>query len=264
MVLAAAVFAAWPGSALAADDGPYPIWWSPVLELDSLDNVEQRLDRRLWKDDNLGLEMEVQIDGRRLSAYANSCRMLKKLLAEGFYAATGQGYKSQQWFLAQCRAIELLGQAKPARRSFVHDFTLDAEIVNSIPPPPDGRPCDFRCKQLYANDKGVPWSAFAAIDRVEVEGEHKIKILQSYWGWRIQLVGRADVDGDGVEDLMLLVHSWSRQGTAGSSEFLVLTKFGPNMVMKYLIPDQHYCSDRICEPNYMLPNSNLEDDLRPE
>jgi hypothetical protein len=105
------------------------------------------------------------------------------------------------------------------------------------------------CKQLHANDKGVPWSAFDTIYSVEIEGEHKIKVLQSHWGWRIQLVGRADVNADGVEDLMLLVGSWSREGTASSTEFFVLTKYGPDKVMRFLVPGQHRCSDTICEPN---------------
>ena len=41
------------GLPVAAADGgsdPYPIWWSPSLELDSLDQIETRLERLLWPD----------------------------------------------------------------------------------------------------------------------------------------------------------------------------------------------------------------------
>jgi hypothetical protein len=202
------------GPALAADEGPYPVWWSPVLELDSLDHVEQRLDRRLWKDDDLGLEMKVHVDGRRLSAYANSCRMLEKLLAEGFYAATGQGYKSQLWHIAKCSAIELLGQAKPARTSFVRDFVLNADVLYSMPAPPDGPSCYAMCRQLYANDRGVPWSAFDTVDRVEVEDENTIKVLEYGWARKFQLVGRADVNGRDIEHhgILFVDKVWPRHG----------------------------------------------------
>ncbi len=36
-----------PAIVAAAEDGPYPVWWSPMLELDSLDAIDARLERKL-------------------------------------------------------------------------------------------------------------------------------------------------------------------------------------------------------------------------
>ena len=263
-MLAATVFMAWRGPAVAADEGPYPIWWSPVLELDSLDGVEQRLDRRLWKDNELGHEMEGQVDGRRLSAYANNCRALKKLHAEGFYFVTGGGYKLQLWHLAQCRAIELLGQARPARRSFVRDFVLDADALNSMPAPIDGPSCGFVCRQIYANDNAIPWSSFAVVDSVEVEEENTFKVLVYGSGWRVRLVGRADIDRDGIEDLLMIVDSWSTHGTGSSTWLFALTRDRRDAVLRILNPDEYRCASYQCKSSYTMPaldpNDKIEND----
>ena len=39
-----------PAAAAEGESGPYPIWWSPSLELDSLDRIDARLQRPLWPD----------------------------------------------------------------------------------------------------------------------------------------------------------------------------------------------------------------------
>jgi hypothetical protein len=260
MVLKAAVVSAAHGAA-TADEGRYPIWWSPVLELDSLDNVEQRLDRRLWKDWDSGLELYGLTNGRRLTADANNCRELKMLTAVGFHGRGTNGLAIQSGLLAKCRAIEMLGRAQPARRSFVRDFVLNADALYSMPAPLDGPSCDFMCRQLYANDIGLPWSAFETVGRVEVEEENAIKVLEYGWARKIQLVGRADVNGDGVEDLMLIVGSWATQGTLDSTSFFVLTRFSPDAVLQYLNPDLHRCTHYQCDPDYMMPALYPDDEM---
>ncbi len=39
---------------------PYPIWWSPVLELDSLEAIDARLHRALWPGDDEGMTLYKQ------------------------------------------------------------------------------------------------------------------------------------------------------------------------------------------------------------
>jgi hypothetical protein len=262
LTAAAAVPARMP--AVAADEGPYPIWWSPVLELDSLDHVERRLrrlDRWLWREDHPGLEMRIRVDGRRLSAYANSCRSLKNIVAEGFEAAIGREYRVQLSRLAECRAIETLGHAQPARRSFVRNFVLDEDALYSMPAPIDGASCDFVCRQYYAHKKGVSWSAFETMDPIEKLDANTIKVPEYGWARKIQLVGRADVDGDGVEDLMLLIDSWATRGTAASTEFFVLTRHSTDSVLRILNPDQYLCANYSCALGYLMPHLYPDDSV---
>jgi hypothetical protein len=260
-VLAAAVFMAWRGSAVAADEGPYPIWWSPVLELDSLDNVEQRLDRRLWKDSDAGFELYRKLNGRRITANADNCRSLLKLSAEGFEAPGNNDHQIQLLLVAKCRVIELLGQAKPARRSFVRNFGLDADTRKSMPPPIDGPSCSYICRQIYANENGFSWSAFDSSGRVEVVDENTIKIVEEGWEREVQLVGRADVDNDGLEDLMLLVDSCAAQGTYGTTNFFLMTRATSGSVLRILEPGQYRCANYTCAPGYPMPELSPDDEI---
>jgi hypothetical protein len=51
----------WAGLAFAkpapAEEPPYPVWWSPVLELDSVEGIDARLHRALWPGDDEGMTL---------------------------------------------------------------------------------------------------------------------------------------------------------------------------------------------------------------
>ena len=40
-----------PTSATAAEAEQYPIWWSPSLELESLDRIDERRRKRFWPEE---------------------------------------------------------------------------------------------------------------------------------------------------------------------------------------------------------------------
>ena len=69
----------------AAEEGPYPIWWSDKLELASLDQVEARLRRDLWLDFPEGLKLYKAQDSGHVTAQARNCNSLGKLTEAGYY-----------------------------------------------------------------------------------------------------------------------------------------------------------------------------------
>jgi hypothetical protein len=46
-----------------AEEPPYPVWWSPVLELDSLEGIDARLHRALWPGNDEGMLLITTEDG---------------------------------------------------------------------------------------------------------------------------------------------------------------------------------------------------------
>ena len=40
-----------------SEEGPFPVWWSPMLELESLDQIDARLERELWKGGSDGMPL---------------------------------------------------------------------------------------------------------------------------------------------------------------------------------------------------------------
>jgi len=73
----------WAGLAFAnpapADEPPYPVWWSPVLELDSLEGIDARLRRALWPGNDEGMTLYKPEGDTRLEVQAKSCNELKRL-----------------------------------------------------------------------------------------------------------------------------------------------------------------------------------------
>ncbi len=83
------------GPATATEDGPYPVWWSPALELDSLDAIDARLERELWKGDSDGMQLIKSEGDTRLEVWANSCNEFFALTEAGYHGRGSRGYKVQ-------------------------------------------------------------------------------------------------------------------------------------------------------------------------
>jgi hypothetical protein len=67
-------------SGAAVDEsGPYPIWWSPALKLESIDQLEVRLQRPLWPDrpDSGFTVFVIEDSGEREEFARNGAGMLK-------------------------------------------------------------------------------------------------------------------------------------------------------------------------------------------
>ena len=129
----AALTLAGAGTVRAAEEGPYPIWWSPALELESLDDIDARLDRELYPGAS-----DFKIYGwdgdDPIPAVMDTCAKTIELSEAGYQAPYNHSFKAQWSFLAWCRAIDLLKSAKPANQSYVRDFRLDRGAVNYFLP----------------------------------------------------------------------------------------------------------------------------------
>ncbi len=78
-------------SGASAEDGPYPVWWSPALELESLDAIDARLERAPWTYESEGMPLIKSEGDTRIEVWANSCNDLERLIEEGHSAAGSHG-----------------------------------------------------------------------------------------------------------------------------------------------------------------------------
>ena len=83
LVVSAALALILSGATRSEAGEPYPIWWSPALEVESIDKVEERLARPLWED---GEGIEVFKGGRDTAprAVMNTCHSMLALRAQGY------------------------------------------------------------------------------------------------------------------------------------------------------------------------------------
>ena len=238
---------AFAGPVRGAEDGPYPVWWSAALELDSLDQVEARLRRALWPDFPEGMKLYVGGGPDGQQATARDCASLIELSETGYQGLGNPNIKVQLLNLAYCRAIALLGRAKPARVSHLRDFVMNAAALDHLPALVNlYASCEFTCYAVEANKRGIPFTTFETPLVVDVENDDKMTVWTTGWMVILSVIGRGDVTGDGVDDTLLLANGGATEGTYGASRLYLLTRDAPGAVLRVIDAERERCPDRGC------------------
>ena len=179
-------------AAQAGEDAPYPIWWSPELGLESLDDIDWKLEERFprtrWyevatydsklvytdvlKDEthpewgyNWYTE-DINMERRTI----NDCLSLINWSDKGFNVYGGAYGESpyalhasrlDSFYSGYCYTLSALKDAKPSKKSFLRDFAFDEDAMDYIPPMIRlGWDCRGLKKLLQANRDGVSWREF--------------------------------------------------------------------------------------------------------
>ncbi len=237
------------GPALAAEDGPYPVWWSDELELESLDRVEERLRRDLWPGIGEGVDLYVGIQPRLRKAYARSCESLIRLSEAGYSALGNINIKPQILNLAYCRAIAMLAQAKPARVSYLRGLKLNAGVLDYLPALVNLYPsCEFICYAVAANERGMPFTKFETPLVVDVKGDGEMAVWTTGWMVHLTVVARGDFTDDGVDDMLLLANGGATEGTYGTTRLYLMSRNKPGAVLRVIGAERELCPEYSCHP----------------
>jgi hypothetical protein len=240
----------WAGAGRAAEEEPYPIWWSPLLELESLDRLDARLDREL--DPGMSdIVVYKEVGGEEVSAVMNNCAAVIRLTDGGYEARGSNDFRLQLKMAAWCRAVEMLKRARPAKRSFSRDFNLDYKAMNYLPgfAAPRGS-CGSACWLYAANEARIPASRSSYFLSILWRGINDIEIETRIDVTRFHLLARADFDGDDIEDILLLVDYYSTEGTAAITDMYVLTRDSSKGVFWVLESDRYLCPNYQCRGPY--------------
>ncbi len=257
------------GPVLAAEEGPYPVWWSDKLRLESLDQIDARLERPFW--DNGGYTVYKGVGNERTEATVDACNIRRRLFEEGYYAGASQRYFAV-YLWAMCDALEKLATAKPAARSYVRNFVFDRNAFDLLPAIVGGaESCGFLCRLKWANERGDTWTqleddlfkrharentsiAISGQTRsIKVEDDKTATILFEYveevpveeekttiWSYSVdrsplEILAYGDFNEDGLEDMLM-----RRQG---ARNVYVLTRDTPDGVFFVLNAEEHLCPD---------------------
>ncbi len=241
-ILAIALFiwgAARP-AAVAAEE--FPVWWSPKLELSSLENLPRRMERDFrperWR------VVGVPDDGEK--TIVDDC---KSLLSSGldlpswFYLVDSEArpFYSE---LADCQALRRLGQVRPAKESYLQTFELGPQAPNILPNlfvdyrvrGYDGSlPCEMLCDVELVLPDGRSWADAAPTPLIETASPENMVLWSNGRGIRVFVLARGDFNIDGLEDLLIKRHFLSGPLY---DDVLVLTRFGPDSIMRALSPGE--------------------------
>ncbi len=203
--------------------------------------------------------MHVYKDGDRSTepAEIEACATLGQLSNEGYYTLINNENKIIGNLWNSCTILDLLESARPAKASFVRDFVMTAEALDYLPAMMDMAPsCDWLCRQYRANQRRISLRRFEAETDIELKvlSDLKIEARSENWVFRVEILARADFNGDGLEDLLTLADvSVTEQGTWGDSDLLVLSRETPDSVLWMLGAEVGLCTDYQCRTYYDEP-----------
>ena len=264
-----------PAAAAEGESGPYPIWWSPSLELDSLDRIDARLQRPLWPDrPDSGFTVTVIEDSGEREDFAGSCAGILRIERGPPFDLVHVELRT--WFhqSARCRALVRLKEAAPARRSFVRDFVLSEAAIDVLPAviDPDsscgggGGACElywaskarmswreYQDEQRERFERGEFWFLPEDVEfgeyflRIEVLSDHQMDVEISHSWTHIHILARADLTGDGLEDLLLMMDNKAKGGTWSYSKLHLFTREIAGEVFRVIAPESYLCPDYQCD-----------------
>jgi hypothetical protein len=237
----------------------YPVWWSPSLGLTNLSDIHKRFQEEFWSEKD---GFEVYKDKARLTEKTtmNDCLSLIKLYSEGYRIPAR---KDEEFYfyrdLDMCHALKMLKEAKPAKRSYLNDFRLNAEALNFLPAILDrGGSCDMACREHAANDKGVPWSTWLEavgedVVSVDVISPYEMTVSTEITRRHVEILARADFNDDGLEDLIVWGGPGAAPGSRDGTLLYTLSRETPNSVLRVLDADNHLCLHYQCRERYDEP-----------
>jgi hypothetical protein len=125
---------------------------------------------------------------------AKSCQTLKKMLKRGYRLTAG--HRSHVSVIADCRALELLRDARAAKASHLRDFVLDEAAIELLP------------EDLW------PVSAHDNSSDLDFADERTLESPTTAGTLRIRFLAGGDFDGDGLDDVLVKRETLSDQPEA--------------------------------------------------
>jgi len=251
----------------AAADEPYPIWWSPSLELDSLERIDERLARDLPPSPPglgaLELYPEGEKDGEK--RVPETCAELLDLRDRSYRARSKNGTRLMSHFESWCRAVATFKTATPAEQSFVRDFAFDRDAVDYLPAfVVPAYSCYAICIQKEAHDRRISLAKLhAPLEITEADGR-RLVIETSLSRESVEIVGRADFTRDGQEDLLVIGKSTTlktKDAEIGyQTQYYILTRDDPDSVLTVADIKRYLCPGYACAPPSDQPTALRESD----
>ena len=204
------------------------IRWSSKLDLDSLTDIDMAL--------STPFEGSFQVERIRSAkvprgldhidkAVMRNCRTYLDLRPLGYEAISDREFRVMKYIGARCIALSELKKAKTAKTNYLADFALDANAPYYFSPQLGLILSNYDIeRRAEAERQGMSWKDFEPDIVTAVTGPDEIEVRGD--GWVIQLTGYVwgDLDGDGVQDLLLRSDAWLDKGTWASVRLFRLTR----------------------------------------
>ena len=247
-------------AAQAGEDASYPIWWSPELELESLNEIDERKERKFWAGSG-GIPVVKNFQPDAIEEFIDSCSSYDHLSSEGYFARNNLNAKVLWLHTSICHALDALASAKPSRSSYVNRFKFDQNAIDYLPAMVSyPGSYDFACRQYVANNRRISWGDFSVskFQEIEIVHDNEMNVLTETEHMTLQIFARADFNDNGQEDLMLRIHANAVGGSWGSTDIILITRDSPSGVFWVIDAEKSLNPNYTCQDSYNYPDALRE------
>lgn len=158
-----------------------------------------------------------------------TCREWVEAVRDGYYAVSTYDIKEEALFKNVYSLVVALAQAKTPEKSYISD--LKASIANFDLLPVDLLPTidPDRYEELqHFKATGIRISDLINQGRVKIISSSPLSLTlhYDYMGLHLYEILRADLNNDGIEDVLIGDYAWAIGGTLGAGSPVVLTRLG--------------------------------------
>lgn len=164
-----------------------------------------------------------------------TCQEWKKSRTAGDYSATTYDMAMEGSLIHTCGILFELQKARLSVRSFINNPTVDLDSPNLLPAEmlafiPEDAEKSARLRHL---------TVAQVMPQKDIEKASSDELVLSYGGLKQEFweAARADFNGDGTEDILVLTAGQAEGGTMGYSDYFVLTRTGPSDPLKIIQTD---------------------------
>lgn len=151
-----------------------------------------------------------------------TCNDYFRLLEEGSYPPTTYDMTMTSYFVNRCDTLRFFQDAIPSRQSLVRTFALTKDSMTQLPAsivPSWGTEDDEQ--QLHSRKS---WAAAFPQARLKLKDDGSIEITDVSFITHISLLGWADFDHDGTEDVLLFLAVYANGGSFRTYYHEILTR----------------------------------------
>lgn len=232
------------GAANLSAQQAYPVWWSPRLGLERLEDLDTHLTKTFWPEGGLKAYETHKADSPFI--VVEDCDTLALAIAERRWA--GPGVMVQSSWLIECRMLERLRDARPATVSYLRDFVLTDNAVDHLPAMLVSQPsCDAQCRIVAASGLGRTIGQYEAnIVFVDAISQESLEI-RTYYEWiYIDILARGDFTADGIDDMLVRAKVAGVDSRWGATDLFVLSRDTADGLIRVVDPEAYLCLDYRC------------------
>lgn len=158
-----------------------------------------------------------------------TCREWVEAVRDGYYALSTYDIKEEMFFKRVYALVVALAQAKVPKNRFISDLKVSIANFDLLPvtllPALSG---DSVEELQRFKSEGIGISDLIAQGRVKIVSSSPLSLTlhYDYMGLYLNEILRADLNDDGVEDLLIGSYEWALEGTFGAGCTIALTRLG--------------------------------------